>query len=247
MTVKCIDRKLKTIRTNFKKAVDTNKRTGSGRVVLTFYGLCEKLWSGSPAVTSTNQSAESTENNDSKNMAPSSDKGNGYALESESNFEESNYSDEATERRNKIRKLLKNRKFEKLSLKSGAEAQILQCYIDDLNLKRKIIEIMEASKENFKECISKVNKTIEGIGTAVTQSVQLHSELIKVRQNRAPRQLPQEIFQNMNPYITNQNGLASPPLNYASYAAGSNLSSESYLKSPYDRSFSNFSTPRKDQ
>ena len=51
----------------------------------------------------------------------------------------------------------------------------------------------------------------------------------------------------MNPYITNQNDLATPPLNYASYAAGSNLSSESYLKSPYDRSFSDFSTPRKDQ
>ena len=71
MTVKRIGGKLKTIRTNFKKDVDTNKRSGRGRVVLlTFYGLCKKLWSGSPAVTSienlidtfsfTNQSTEST-------------------------------------------------------------------------------------------------------------------------------------------------------------------------------------------
>ena len=51
----------------------------------------------------------------------------------------------------------------------------------------------------------------------------------------------------MNSDITDQNGLASPPLNYVSYATGSNFSSESYLKSPYDRSFSNFNTPRKDQ
>ena len=107
-----------------------------------------------------------------------------------------------------------------------------------------MIENMELSEENFKECISKVNKTIEGIEAATTQ---LLSELVKVRQNPAPRQFPQEIFQNMNPYISNQNGLASPPLNYASNAAGSNLSSESYLKSPYDRSFSNFSTLRKDE
>ena len=79
MTVKRIGEKLKTIRTNFKKAVDTNKRSGGGRDVSTFYGLYEKLWSGSPAVTSiensidmsssTNQSTESTENNDSENMA----------------------------------------------------------------------------------------------------------------------------------------------------------------------------------
>ena len=52
LTVKRIGGKLKTIRTNFKKAVDTNKRSGGGRVILTFYRLCGKLWSGSPAVTS---------------------------------------------------------------------------------------------------------------------------------------------------------------------------------------------------
>ena len=38
LTVKCIGGKLKTTRTNFMKAVDTNKRNGGGRIVLTFYG-----------------------------------------------------------------------------------------------------------------------------------------------------------------------------------------------------------------
>ena len=32
---------------------------------------------------------------------------------------------------------------------------MLQCYQDDLNLKRKMTENMEASEKNFKECISK--------------------------------------------------------------------------------------------
>ena len=91
-----------------------------------------------------------------------------------------------------------------------------------------------------------MNQTTEGIGTTIIQSVQFISKLIKVRQNQAPRQFSQDFFQNMNPYITNQNGLASCPLNYASYAAGSNLSLESYLKFPYERSFSNISLPRKD-
>ena len=124
---------------------------------------------------------------------------------------------------------------------------MLQCYKDDLNLKR--LKIWKLREENFKECISKVSKTIEGIGTAITQSTQFfqNSELVKMRQNLAPHQFPQEIFQNVNPYITNQNGLASPPSNYASYAAGSNLSLESFLKSLHGGCFSNFSTPRKDQ
>ena len=187
--------------------------SGGGRVVLTSYGLCEKLWSGSPAVisiensidtsSSTSQSTESTENNDSKNMAPSSDEGTGYALESGSNFEESNYSDEATERKSKIRKLLKKNKSAKLSSKSGAEAQMLQCCKDNLILKRKMIENMETSEESFKDCISKVNKTIEEIGTVITPRVQLLSELVKVRQNPAPRQFPQKIVQNMSRCITN--------------------------------------------
>ena len=67
-----------------------------------------------------------------------------------------------------------------LHSKSGADAQMLQCFKNDLNLKRKMIRKMEASEENFKECISKMNKTIEGIGTAITQSVQLLSQLVKV-------------------------------------------------------------------
>ena len=37
LTVKRIIGKLKIIRKNFKKAVDTNKRSGGGRVALTFY------------------------------------------------------------------------------------------------------------------------------------------------------------------------------------------------------------------
>ena len=53
LTAKRIGGKLKIIRKNFEKAVDTNKRSGGGRVVLSsLYEFCEKLWSGSSAVTS---------------------------------------------------------------------------------------------------------------------------------------------------------------------------------------------------
>ena len=77
-----------------------------------------------------------------------------------------------------------------------------------------MIENMEALEENIIECIFKVNKIIEGIGMAKTQSVQLLSELVKVRQNLTPRQFAEEIFQNTYPFITSQNSLTSPPLNY---------------------------------
>ena len=47
----CITAKLKSIRTDFKKAADTGKKSGGVRVVFTFYDLCANLWGGSPAVT----------------------------------------------------------------------------------------------------------------------------------------------------------------------------------------------------
>ena len=51
-----------------------------------------------------------------------------------------------TERRSKIRLLLKHLKSKKLSSKSGAEAQMLQCYKDGLNFEKKIIIIMKIWK-----------------------------------------------------------------------------------------------------
>ena len=44
--------KLKSIRKNYKKAVDKGKRSGGGRVVMTFYDLCQDIWAGAPATTS---------------------------------------------------------------------------------------------------------------------------------------------------------------------------------------------------
>ena len=44
--------KIKRIRSNYKKAVDARRRSGGGRIVLTFYDLCENVWGGSPAVQS---------------------------------------------------------------------------------------------------------------------------------------------------------------------------------------------------
>ena len=126
----------------------------------------EKLWNGTPAVTSTEnsidksssmkQSTESTENSDSNYMAPSSILRKVIILIKPLRGEV------------RLENCEKPWKSEKRGSKSGAETQMLQSYKDGLNLKRKMIENMGASKENFKECISKVNKTIEGILKAIT-------------------------------------------------------------------------------
>ena len=52
ITKKRISDKLKPIRTNFKNTVDTGKKSGGGRIIFTFYELCERISGGCPTVNS---------------------------------------------------------------------------------------------------------------------------------------------------------------------------------------------------
>ena len=42
--------KLKKIRTQFKKTVDCGKKGDGGKIVFTFYTICQNIWGNSPAV-----------------------------------------------------------------------------------------------------------------------------------------------------------------------------------------------------
>ena len=53
--------KLKTIRCDYRKAVDAGRKSGGGRVVCTFYDLCQEIWAGSPATESMQGGLESGE------------------------------------------------------------------------------------------------------------------------------------------------------------------------------------------
>ena len=59
VTKERISAKIKIIRTDFRKAVDNGKKSGSGRIVFTFYSLCQSLWRSSPAVKSIPNSIDS--------------------------------------------------------------------------------------------------------------------------------------------------------------------------------------------
>ena len=47
-----ISAKIKIISADFRKAVDSGKKSSDWRVVFTFYSLCQSLWGSSPAVNS---------------------------------------------------------------------------------------------------------------------------------------------------------------------------------------------------
>ena len=59
--------KLKKIRQDYKKAADTKRKSGGGRVVFVFYDLCETIW-GSPAVTSLQEGIDRSSQADQENV-----------------------------------------------------------------------------------------------------------------------------------------------------------------------------------
>ena len=57
----------------YRKALDTGRQSGSGRVVATFYDLCSQIWSGSPAAESINGGMDNANNNASTDSSHTTD------------------------------------------------------------------------------------------------------------------------------------------------------------------------------
>ena len=53
-----VNARLKKIKKSFRKAVDSGRKSGGGRVVWNLYDECYELWSGSPAVQCLNHGLE---------------------------------------------------------------------------------------------------------------------------------------------------------------------------------------------
>ena len=75
-----LETRIKAVRGNYRKAVDTGRQSGGGRVVATFYELCQEIWAGSPATESIASGVESScyTKNDDYNEPIDFNPGNDY-------------------------------------------------------------------------------------------------------------------------------------------------------------------------
>ncbi|CAB4006661.1 Hypothetical predicted protein [Paramuricea clavata] len=147
ITKERIAAKLKTIRGNFKKAIDSGKQSGGGRVVMTYYDLCHDIWAGAPST----KSIEAQEKNDKSSEKDKSELPlyNNSDNEMEALFgisaeEEDTHgtpkSQNPTNRREKVAKYLSNEKEKRMSSKISVDKQHLHLAREDLALKRKMME-----------------------------------------------------------------------------------------------------------
>ena len=146
--------KLKAIRTGYMKECDNGRKSSGGRIVFTFYGLCENLWGGSPAVTSLPNAIDSTlqdqlssttfVNKFPDDLSPVQ---SGSFKDEEEEFEESaetsTSSEEVTKRREKVSEMLRNRKDKKMTSGISTDNKLLQLTREDIAFKKQMLEKME--------------------------------------------------------------------------------------------------------
>ena len=216
ITKELVSAKLKSIRTNFKKAVDTGKRSGGGRIIFTFYELCERIWGGCPAVNSishridTSTPKEKTqevepmqnelqneEDDDERSSLQSNsllskydETGIGSPSSGEEIGEAQSLKEQTTNCRKKVEEGLKNRRDKKLSSKLSMDTQLLNISKEELSLERKLVEQLEKSEEEFNSGMNKVFKSMENISSCIQQTVGILAHLANQQQTSFQQQYP---------------------------------------------------------
>eukprot|EP00112_Aurelia_sp_Birch-Aquarium-sp1_P018810 Seg4545.3 transcript_id=Seg4545.3/GoldUCD/mRNA.D3Y31 product="hypothetical protein" protein_id=Seg4545.3/GoldUCD/D3Y31 len=166
ITKERIAAKVKNLRKNYKKAVDLGKRSGGGRIVMTYYDLCNDIWAGAPATRSIEGGIDSSipafSNEESQFDGPC-ESSDATTLDTEENSGEESSSSADTAlipktpknvvqqsgRREKIEKFLSDQRERKMAPKISIESQQLNCLKEDLALKRKVSEQGEAIEKEF--------------------------------------------------------------------------------------------------
>ncbi len=183
--------KLKRIKAGFRKAIDSKRNSGGGRVVMALYDECMEIWGGSPAVESfvgglessvtllesdnspnSSKTIESSLDDDSllcmpekKQVAEQSDK----KVTDDNNFPL--YQDAAAKtakKRSEMVQFLKERKDEKLTKRLSTDPQLVDIAKDDVAIKKKAYERLDTVTEKYDMHMKAIADNMTALTSAVT-------------------------------------------------------------------------------
>ncbi|KAK7177197.1 hypothetical protein R3I93_001242 [Phoxinus phoxinus] len=164
--------KLKNIRSKYRHAVDTGRRSGQGRVVLIFYELCEEIWGGSPATRSIDAGIETgdLEETSTSTVEPSDSP---HSTESIDCLP----SAVVKQRRDLLQAKLNSHRGDRLKRKVPTDQAE-----EDLKIKRRMLELMEDSSRRNSDNMLQINTNIANITTTIQEGFSFMRELLFQRQ-----------------------------------------------------------------
>ncbi|XP_061574466.1 uncharacterized protein LOC133453999 [Cololabis saira] len=180
--------KLKAVRGKYRKAVDTGRKSGHGRVVLLYFELCEQVWGGSPATTTLSSGVESTDLDESFTPSTSSglsslsaqdvgseteaERGESVAPRERDESVAPRERDESVaprvkERRDLLHAKLKGHRHERLKRRLPAEVQSQNAVEEDQSIKRRLVEILETSEKQASENFNRLTDTLDRLTASI--------------------------------------------------------------------------------
>ena len=194
------------MRVSNRKALDSGKQSGVGRVVATFFDLCNQICSGSPATESMTsclngavnsadaqshsfQSSTGNTTFQSRSSTPQATCNNDRSDEcnededTESSLECENTNDveskEKKSSREKIKEMLSNRRNRKLRKNILIDQQILAFNKEEMEIKHEMLRKMELQDQQLSRSVEAFQENISNFTNILSQSIQMMTASFK--------------------------------------------------------------------
>ena len=180
-----VSSKLKAVRTKYRNAVDSGRKSGHGRVISLYFEECAQLWGGSPATSKIDSGLESCDIQEdtteiASEIATTSDTSAKYSSDAEDSscssmpgfFKETaagpNDSNEPIgKRRAELDSLLKTHKKRRIEKKGSAETQLLALAEEDIELKKEMMKWQRQLDEEYKTTLASLTRVMESLGQSI--------------------------------------------------------------------------------
>ncbi|XP_059929398.1 uncharacterized protein LOC132473337 [Gadus macrocephalus] len=165
--------KLKNIRSKYRGAMDTGRRSGQGRVVMLFYELCQEIWGGSPAMCCIEGAMETDDLLESPGCStPTMESPSPHSEESSDCLPPA----VVKQRRHLLQAKLDSHRKDRLKRKARpdpvAEAE------EDRQMKRRMVELAEESARSYAESTLQLNSNIANICSTIQDGLALMREIM---------------------------------------------------------------------
>ena len=150
------------------------KRSGGGRIIVTFYDLCQDIRAGSPATTSLSCGFNSSMFSVDSTVRVEEEKAEEVSASSGNENDEVKIQ-QSNDRRAHISKYLKDKKAKRLFKIQSSKAQSIDLAKEELSSKRRLIERMDAANNKFRE-------QMETLGHLISQCLGLMAAMMNPAQ-----------------------------------------------------------------
>ena len=215
-----VSTKLKAIRTKYRNAVDSGRKSGHGRVVMLYFEECQQLWGGSPATSKIGSGIESFQIEENSieiatEMTTTSDistKGSQDSSDDESSScsvtpvsvtettkDPSNMevieNERIGKRRAQLDSLLTSHKRKKMEKKVSAETQFISLAKEEIELKKEMMKQQRQLDEEYKKTLTTLAGVMETLGKSISEGPACLQHAFK-----SPQRVPMQQAQNFMGY-----------------------------------------------